>query len=704
NSSLEEPEVSLLQDLDQKRAPQLSMQRYWWPRYVEHLVRELQRQQNASQFCDTLLQAEGISVPTHSCVLAALSPQLSERLSGAQPSPLGQRRKVRLDSMTAQTLLKLVGLLYSGEVEVKGSLEKDEVLYAARQFGITDLVEGRKDVWGREGQPREDTCRKLQGGHFETGGGPVSKTPGVSVGTQTAGEALGRPGQSHPPLTVPSSPSGAPRGGHSSGVCGTGSHDDDLESQIAQEHGCRQEDRTTLGTGPSETAEQEGTALGGPGRRRGGPGRQRGGPAGGEEDRAGGEEDRASGEEDRAITEEDRAGREAGGEEDRAITEEDRAITEEDRAITEEDRATVKQMLGTTRISFKLKLVRTEGKAWEVLRRRDARETLTSPGSRVQEPHPPEPADSTPEAKGQPVSGDPQVNGSGGKVLDGKRKRLESEEIPEIPPKKTATADPGDGTGARDGLPAGAKADGRRRAQVVNVKDAQRILKQLFSKTRKLKGRQRKDATRKSGNLQSGEGAGGVPGTDVTGPQTRSRRSRLNSDSNHNHILGPITPREDKLSKENISAEEDVLLSAGELQGTLLHCVPRRRGRTGKGQRPKPPQNSEGAPQLSVPRNISASLTHHRSSSQTPSRSSRALNYNYHQEEEEEEVVEEEVEVVVEEEEEVVEVVEEEEEEVDILRGSPLPLSSLNGNELLNISVFPEEEEEEEPEIDVMGD
>ncbi|XP_056890937.1 BTB/POZ domain-containing protein 18-like [Takifugu flavidus] len=279
------------------------MQRYWWPRYVEHLVRELQRQQNASQFCDTLLQAEGISVPTHSCVLAALSPQLSERLSGAQPSPLGQRRKVRLDSMTAQTLLKLVGLLYSGEVEVKGSLEKDEVLYAARQFGITDLVEGRKDVWGREGQPREDTCRKLQGGHFETGGGPVSKTPGVSVGTQTAGEALGRPGQSHPPLTVPSSPSGAPRGGHSSGVCGTGSHDDDLESQIAQEHGCRQEDRTTLGTGPSETAEQEGTALG-----------ER------EEDRAGGEEDRAGGEEDRAIRQEDRAG----GEEDQAGREEDR--------------------------------------------------------------------------------------------------------------------------------------------------------------------------------------------------------------------------------------------------------------------------------------------------------------------------------------------------------------------------------------------
>lgn len=203
-------------------------------------------------------------------------------------------------------------------------------------------------------------------------------------------------------------------------------------------------------------------------------------------------------------------------------------------------------------------------------------------------------AEFTPAPKGQPGSGDPQVNRSGGKTLDGKRKRPESEEIPEIPRKKTATADTGDATDPRGGVPAGAKAEGRKQAQVVNVKDAQRILKQLFSKTRKLKGRQRKDTTKKSGNVQSEEGAGGVPkgpDKDVTGPQTRSRRSRLNSDSNHNHILGPITPREEKRAKENTNSSAE---SAGELQGTLFHCVPRRRGRTGKGQRPKPPQNSEG--------------------------------------------------------------------------------------------------------------
>lgn len=123
--------------------------------------------------------------------------------------------------MTAQTLLKLVGLLYSGEMEVKGSLEKDEVLYAARQFGITNLVEGEKDAWGKGGE------RKTQDGHFDRGQAaadcPHLKTHSVSVGTQTQGAEentadipLSHSGQNHPPVTAPSSISGATRDGDSS--------------------------------------------------------------------------------------------------------------------------------------------------------------------------------------------------------------------------------------------------------------------------------------------------------------------------------------------------------------------------------------------------------------------------------------------------------------------------------------------------------
>ncbi|XP_026214752.1 uncharacterized protein LOC113161401 isoform X2 [Anabas testudineus] len=120
------------------------MQRYWWPGYEMQLLGELQRQQNSTQFCDTLLQTEGISVPTHSCILAALSPYLSQKLSASPSPPSGQKRQLQLQPVKAQTLLKLVGLLYSGEVEVKGSVEQNDVLAVARLFGIRDLVKGHK--------------------------------------------------------------------------------------------------------------------------------------------------------------------------------------------------------------------------------------------------------------------------------------------------------------------------------------------------------------------------------------------------------------------------------------------------------------------------------------------------------------------------------------------------------------------------------
>lgn len=150
------------------------------------LVVGLQRQQKSSQFCDTLLQTEsktmnrfqikekpnlvvkynnlfhhlvnyfftsyeGISVPTHSCVLAALSPYLCQRLSASPSPPFGQKRQLQLQAVTSQTLLKLVGLLYSGQLEVRGSKEQNDVLAAAHQLGIGDLVLGDKDGWVKGG-------------------------------------------------------------------------------------------------------------------------------------------------------------------------------------------------------------------------------------------------------------------------------------------------------------------------------------------------------------------------------------------------------------------------------------------------------------------------------------------------------------------------------------------------------------------------
>lgn len=63
---------------------------------------------------------------------------------------------------------------------MEGSLE-DELLHAARQFGITGLVQGQKEAWleGREPQ--------IHDGHSEKGKTaadcPVFRTPRVSVWT-----------------------------------------------------------------------------------------------------------------------------------------------------------------------------------------------------------------------------------------------------------------------------------------------------------------------------------------------------------------------------------------------------------------------------------------------------------------------------------------------------------------------------------------
>lgn len=54
--------------------------------------------------------------------------------------------------MKAQTLLKLVGLLYSGELEVNGGMEQNDVRDLAHMFGIRDLVEGQKNRRLREGR------------------------------------------------------------------------------------------------------------------------------------------------------------------------------------------------------------------------------------------------------------------------------------------------------------------------------------------------------------------------------------------------------------------------------------------------------------------------------------------------------------------------------------------------------------------------
>lgn len=95
-------------------------------------MKELQKQQSRAEFCDIVLQTQGVSVPMHSCVLSAFSPRLCGSLS-SMPSPRnGQRRLIEVQAVEACTLLSLVSLLYSGQFNE----DKEEVLLAACKLGI----------------------------------------------------------------------------------------------------------------------------------------------------------------------------------------------------------------------------------------------------------------------------------------------------------------------------------------------------------------------------------------------------------------------------------------------------------------------------------------------------------------------------------------------------------------------------------------
>ncbi|XP_028297879.1 uncharacterized protein LOC114460012 [Gouania willdenowi] len=163
------------------------MQTYCWPGHQTQLLRALQQQQNNAQYCDTLLQTEGISIPAHSCVLAALSPYLSQKLSSVSGPPTGQKRQLRLPTVTSGTLLKLVVLLYSGELKVKGDAEQRDVLAAAHRLGIPGLEVGWTD---RGAEQRRGCTAKVQEAQVQVdmssrrGGAPQEKSV-ASTSTQT---------------------------------------------------------------------------------------------------------------------------------------------------------------------------------------------------------------------------------------------------------------------------------------------------------------------------------------------------------------------------------------------------------------------------------------------------------------------------------------------------------------------------------------
>ncbi|XP_040903625.1 uncharacterized protein LOC121188117 [Toxotes jaculatrix] len=126
---------------------------YQKPGFESLLLAELQRQQQCNQFCDTLLSAEGVSVPAHSCILSAISPLVSSTLSSTPASLAGQSRLLQFRPLSGSALLHMVRLLYSGEMAGEGEKEKQEAISAAAKLGIHGLVEVTKK--GRKSRNEE---------------------------------------------------------------------------------------------------------------------------------------------------------------------------------------------------------------------------------------------------------------------------------------------------------------------------------------------------------------------------------------------------------------------------------------------------------------------------------------------------------------------------------------------------------------------
>lgn len=82
-----------------------------------------------------------VSVPAHSCVLSAVSPNISSALSSTPVPPAGQSHLLEFRAVDACTLVNMVRLLYSGEMAGEGEEEKQEAILAAAKLGIHGLVE-----------------------------------------------------------------------------------------------------------------------------------------------------------------------------------------------------------------------------------------------------------------------------------------------------------------------------------------------------------------------------------------------------------------------------------------------------------------------------------------------------------------------------------------------------------------------------------
>lgn len=92
-------------------------------------------------------------------MLAALSPIFSRILSTSPAPHAGKNRLLSLEAVGSHALLKLVGFLYTGEMEIESQSEHEDVMAAAHKLGLRNLIE-KKRVWVERGVEDVGRCWK----------------------------------------------------------------------------------------------------------------------------------------------------------------------------------------------------------------------------------------------------------------------------------------------------------------------------------------------------------------------------------------------------------------------------------------------------------------------------------------------------------------------------------------------------------------
>lgn len=182
--------------------------------------------------------------------------------------------------------------------------------------------------------------------------------------------------------------------------------------------------------------------------------------------------------------------------------------------------------------------------------------------------------------KSHTVPSEQQINNNLLKEEEGEKKRCKKRrrnrtEVEVIPLKKTISAGKSEVDDNNDVIPAVRKLGTPKRAQMINLKEFQNLIKHQHSKTRKSKESQDKDTNETARDVESAENE---TDKDITEPQNRDGNEEshvvfdVTVDKNHNQIFNKLTAEDSKSMQDNTNSttgEETSLSQTSSSQTSL---------------------------------------------------------------------------------------------------------------------------------------